>query len=304
MNMSDVPEGKSAEMPRADQLAAAIPDNIKAGLDTEKIENIVKAAIGNPEAMKADDYSKLILIDNLPSKYLRYPEGTKLYGRALDIRQLKKLANMTQTNATSIIDDIIRGTIKGITFDNILVSDKLYIILWLRANTYPESGYSVPFFCDQCNSMQTYDFKVDNIGINYIREDMAFEEPLELPGGDFITFKYPTIKDEERIKKFRESMKKSFEKYDSDTLALCMTVNEINGKSLSLIETYEYVSNIKIYSQIKGFVSEFDFGISDELTVTCNSCGGTAQVGLSFREDFFIPAYRFGKYSRNGIQNK
>lgn len=304
MNMSDVTEPKRSEVPRPDQLAAALPDNVKMGMDADKIEKIVKAAVGTPETMKADDYSKLILIDNLPSKYLRYPEGTKLYGRALDIKQLKKLANMTPANASGIIDDIIRGTIKGITFENILVSDKLYLILWLRANTYPESGYSVPFFCDQCNSLQSYDFKVDNIGINYIREDISFEEPLELPGGDFITFKYPTIKDEERVKKFRESMKKSFEKYDGDTLALCMTVNEINGKSLSLLETYEYISNIKIYSQIKGFASEFDFGISDELTVTCNSCGGTAQVGLSFREDFFIPSYRFGKYSRNGVPNK
>lgn len=304
MNMSDVHDEKKAETPRPEMLAAAIPANVKAGLDADKIESIVRAAVKGPDTMKADDYSKLILIENIPSKYLRYPEGTKLYGRAMDIKQLKKLANMTPANATGIIDDILRGTIKGIAFEDILVSDKLYLILWLRANTYPESGYSVPFFCNQCNSLQTYDFKVDNIGINYIREDMPFEEPLELPGGDFITFKYPTIKDEERIKKFRESMKKSFEKYDSDTLALCMTVNEINGKSLSLLETYEYVSNIKIYSQIKGFVSEFDFGISDELAVTCNSCGGTAQVGLSFREDFFIPAYRFGKYSRNGVSNK
>ena len=297
--MTDAPEEKKAE-----QLASAIPDHVKAGLDAEKINDIIKANVNTQEPMKQDDYSKLLFIDKLPSKYQRYPEGTKLYGKPLDIKQLKKLSTMTPLNATSVIDDILRGTIKGIDFDSILVSDKLYLILWLRANTYPESGYSVPFFCSQCNTMQTYDFKVENIDINFIREDMPFEDPVELPGGDFITFKYPTIKDERRIEKFKESVKKSFEKYDSDTLSLCATVNEINGKSLSLMETYNFISNTKIYSQIKGYINEFDFGISDTLNVTCNSCGGTAQMGLTFREDFFIPIYRFGKYSRNGIQNK
>lgn len=297
--MSDVNEPK-----REEQLAAAIPDHVKAGIDAEKIKDIIKANVNVQEPMKPEDYSKSLFIDNLPSKYLRYPEDTKIYGKPLNIRQLKKLSTMTPANATSTIDDILRGAIKGIDYDNILVSDKLYLILWLRANTYPESGYSVPFFCTPCNTMQTYDFKVENIDINYIREDMAFEEPVELTTGDFVTFRYPSIKDERRIEKFKESVKKSFEKYDNDTLSLCATVNEINGKQLSLMEVYNFISNTKIYSQIKGYINEFDFGISDTLNVKCNTCGGTAQVGLSFREDFFIPAYRFGKYSRNGIQNK
>jgi len=299
MNMSDVPEQR-----REEQLASAIPDHVKAGMDAERIKEIIKANVNVQEPMKQEDYSKLLFIDNLPSKYLRYPEGTKIYGKPLDIKQLKKLSTMTTANATSTIDDVLRGSIKGIDYDSILISDKLYLVLWLRANTYPESGYSVPFFCTACNTMQTYDFKVENIDINYIREDMPFEEPVELTTGDFITFKYPTIKDDRRIEKFKESVRKSFEKYDSDTLSLCTAINEINGKQLSLMDVYAFISNTKIYSQIKGYINEFDFGISDTLNVKCNACGGTAQVGLTFREDFFIPAYRFGKYSRNGIQNK
>lgn len=286
-----------------DFLKQAIPENIKKQVSAEDISAAIKTAVTKPQ-MAPEDFAKLLYIDNIPSKYLRYPEGTKLYGRPLDIKELKKLANITTMNVTTIIDDILRSTIKGVAFENILINDKLYLILWLRANTYPESGYSVPFVCPECNEEVTFDFKVDNIEINYIREDMIFEEPVELPNHDFIVFKYPTIKDEQRITNFRESVKKSYTKYDDDILSLTMSINTINGKSLPLMDVYNYISNVKIFSQIKGYINDFDFGISEWLNVKCNKCGGTAHAGISFRPDFIIPAYRFAKYSRNGIQNK
>lgn len=298
MNISDVDEPKKHE----ELLAAAIPGNITASMDEKTIQALIKSASNAP--MSHEDYSKHILIENLPSKYLRYAQGTKIYGRPLNIRELKKLANITPMNASTTIDDTLRGAIKGIAFDDILAGDKLYLILWLRANTYQESGYSVPFICPGCEGRATYDFKVENIEINYMRDDMNLEEPIEMPGGDFIVFKYPTIKDEMRIVNFKESVKKSLSTYDDDTLSLAIWINTVNGKSLSLMEVYSYISDVKLYSIVKGYVGEFEFGISEALTVKCNKCGGTAQVGLTFREDFIIPVYQSAKYSRNGIQNK
>ena len=40
----------------------------------------------------------------------------------------------------------------GIDTSSILVGDKLYLTLWLRANTYPQSGYSVGFECPSCGT--------------------------------------------------------------------------------------------------------------------------------------------------------
>ena len=297
--MSDVHETKK---PTEELLKAAIPDNIKKNVGAAEINELIKSS--KKMDMTSEDFSKFILIENLPSKYLRYPEATKLYGKPLDIKQLKKLANINVQNATSTIDDILRGALKGIEFDNILVNDKLYLTLWLRANTYPESGYSVPFICPDCNEQTSFDFKVENIGINYIRDDINFEEPFELSTGDFVVFKYPTVKDEQRIVNFKDSVRKSYTKYDDDTLALVMTIDTINGKKMSIMEEYNFISDVKVYSQIKGYITDFDFGISDVLSVKCNKCGGAAQVGLSFREDFVIPLYRSAKHSRNGIQDK
>lgn len=305
MMMSDVNESVPPKQkgPTTEMLKAAVPDNIKRTASAAEVNALIANAAKKPE-MTPNDFSKMIVIDNLPSRYLRYPQGTKLYGRPLEIKELKKLANINAANASTTIDDLLRAIIKGIAFEDILRDDKLYLILWLRANTYPESGFSVPFICPDCDREASFDFKVDNININYIREDMQFEEPVEMPNGDFIVFKYPTIKDEQRVENFKDSVRKSYMKYDDETLALTMSINTINGKTMPLLDMYNYISNVKVYSQIKGYTKEFDFGISELLTVKCNNCGGTAQAGLSFREDFVIPPYRFTKYSRNGVQNQ
>lgn len=289
---------------RKEALKNAIPDNVKKAVDADTINQLIQTAVDKPKQMTPDDYARHIYIDNLPSKYLKYPEGTKIYGRPMSLRELKKLSTITTNNASSVIDDVLRSTIKGIAFDDILLGDKLYLIFWLRANTYTESGFSVPFVCTECENETSYDFKVDNIGVNPIREDAVYEEPLELPNKDFIVFKYPTLKDEQRISRFKEAVRKSMTKYDDDTLTLAVNIDTINGKPLPLLDVYNYISDAKVYSQVKGYVNDFDFGINSVLTVKCNSCGGTAQAGLTFREDFFIPPYRFAKSARNGVQDK
>lgn len=298
MKVSNVDEIKKAET-----LAAAIPAFAKKDMDANTINEMIKKQ-SNKNAMEPDDYVKFLKIDNLPSKYLYYPEGTAIYGKPLIIPQLKKIANMTPLNASTTLDDIIRSAVRGIDINEILISDKLYIILWLRANTYPDSGYCVPFTCDSCDNISSFDFKVDDIDINYIRDDIKFESPLELSTKDFIICKYPRIKDETRIQKFKDSVKKSFEKYDEDILNLTMTIDTVNGKEMSVMEMYNFISDTKIYSQIKGYADDFNFGISSILNVKCNKCGGTIPTGLSFREDFVIPSYKFTQSSRNGISNK
>lgn len=284
----------------ADALKEAVPENVKQTMSAEELNALIaKEAAKTPpkNAMAPDEFASHTFIEKLPSKYLKYPEGTKLYGRPLNIRELKKLSSLTMDNATTVIDDVLKSSIKGIAFEDILISDKLYLILWLRANTYPESGYSVPFICSECENESTYDFKVDDIDINYIKEDEKFEDPVEMTNKDFIVFKYPTVKDEQRKFRFRESLKKSFAKYDDDTMSMAITIDTVNGKPMSMMAACDYISNIKIYSQIKGHIKAFDFGISNQLTVKCNHCGGTAQAGLTFREDFFIPVYRAEKHS-------
>jgi hypothetical protein len=69
-------------------------------------------------------------INGLPSNYLLYPKGTQILGRPLKVLEVKKLSSINEENADFIINDILKRTIKGINIDNLLVADKLFIILW------------------------------------------------------------------------------------------------------------------------------------------------------------------------------
>ena len=306
MNMIDVNE-TAQPTNRQEALKSAIPDHVKRNADAEEINQMIQketAKHTSAPSITPDELSKFLQITNLPSKYLRYPEGSILYGKPLDVPQLKKMSTMTPDTASTIIDDILKSATRGIPIEEIMISDKLYILLWLRANTYPESGYSIPFVCSSCEKQSTYDFKVDDIDINYIRDDINFEEPLELSTGDFVVFKYPRVKDEIRIQRFKDSVRKAYSKYDDDTLSMVTAINSVNGKNMTVMETHDFLNNTKIYSQIKGYISDFNFGISSVLNVKCNSCGGQTQTGITFREEFTIPSYQFAKSSRNGVSNK
>jgi hypothetical protein len=300
MKMTDVDTKvvKKPVSPKKD-LSDVIPSHIQQHVNAEQINDLISKNVN--QKMSQSDYSNMMFIDNLPSKYLKYPEGTKIYGRPFNIDELIKLSNINEITALTIIDDMIRATVKGINVNDILIGDKIYILLWLRANTYPESGYSVPFTCGKCQNESTYDFKVDNMDINYIREDFNVEDPVELPNKDFLVFKYLTIGDEERIRKFKQSMTKSFTKYNDDILLMAAAISTINGEKKSLVEIYDYIKDPKIYSQVKGYLNNFDFGVSNILNVKCNKCGGTAPVGITFQSDFFLPNYQFDQFTRNDV---
>src|SRR5271157_2860124 len=116
MNMTDVSGDLTPQKPgrpRKSDLAAAIPPSIANKVSADQINQLIAKNVNQPTAMKPDDYAGMMPILDLPSKYTRYPEGTRIYGRPFNIRELIKLANLNENNALIIIDDLLRcGTIK------------------------------------------------------------------------------------------------------------------------------------------------------------------------------------------------
>ena len=46
-------------------------------------------------------------------------------------------------------------------------------------------------------------------------------------------------------------------------------------------------------SVLESFIETLDMGVSNALSVKCGNCGGSAQTGVTFQRDFFIPKYKF-----------
>lgn len=233
-------------------------------------------------------------ITDLPSKFKLYPEGTKILGRKLNVIEVKKLGLMNDITSDFVITEILKSTIKGIDINKIYQADKLYLLLWLRANTFNEPGYSIDYHCIHCDKDSTYDFTLNKLDVKYLDEEFFKNNEIKLKSGDTLRLNFLTVKDEEIIDKFKIEFAKM--NLNDDILELAQQIKLINGENIPLINKYEYLTKLDVteYLKIEAIMKKYDFGIRPFINVKCPLCGGDSPVGITFRKSFLVPEYRIG----------
>ena len=238
-------------------------------------------------------------IDGLPTDGQFYPEGTEIRARTMKVTEVKMLSNMDETNANDLINDILRRTVRGIEIEDLFTADKLYIIFWLRANTYKDSGYEVTFDCPLCKKKSaTYNFELDVLKIQKYSDEQykKFTSEITLSSGNKITLKLLTVQDENDNQKFLKQNENSMMDFDTEIISLCRMIASINGdKKMGMLEKYRFVTeelNPQDYAYIESFVQDCGIGIEPSVDVKCNACGGSTESVLPFRPDFFLPKIR------------
>lgn len=272
-----------------------------AGIKMEKddVESTVEksqVAVKQPlQAVPVDAMMGYFPINDLPSKYKLYPEGTMIHGRPLKVLEVKQLSQMGENNSNVIINGILKSATRGIKVEDILLADKIYILFWLRANTYKDSGYKVNFKCLKCEKDSTYSFTLDALQITYIMDDYVDGTPFELPiSKDKIIWRYQTIKDVTEVESFKSKVQGNrLEEYDDDILELASHIT-INEKVMSLKQKYDYLIALDAgdYARIETEDTANEIGVSTVINVKCGECGEMSYAGLSFRPEFFVPKYK------------
>ena len=262
-------------------------------VDNEKKE--VKQEKVIDKEIKKDNFWQ---IKDLPSKFKLYPVDTIIKGRLLKVLDIKLLSTIDEDNFNDIINDVLKRNIIGIDINELTVPDKMYIIFWLRANSYKESGYEINFDCIKCKKPATYNFSLDCLNVLYIKDGFNVNKTITLPMcGDKLSFTYLRIKDELNVEKFINKYETNIVKYNKDILNIATVMTTVNGEEKVLQEKYDYLVDLKEpadYGYIEAYLKHIDIGISPILNVTCNNCGGSALSRVTFRGDFFTPSYNFG----------
>jgi hypothetical protein len=237
-------------------------------------------------------------IDDIPTKYKLYPDGTQIMARPLKVIEIKKLTSITDENADKVVNDILRKSIRGIDVNDIYSVDKMYLLLWLRANSFRDNRYVVGFDCELCSKETSYHFDINNVDVDYLSDDYNPTEILTLSNSDEIKVKLLQIKDELALSsfdmKYRSVFEKSGEKVDDELLAISFMIDTINGIKLDAIKLYNYLLDMNPgdFALLTTKLSDNNVGIKSYMNVTCTECGGESQVGLTFHPDFFLPNYR------------
>lgn len=245
----------------------------------------------------ASNNSNYYKITGLPSDGLLYPKGTEICGRPLKVTEIKKLSAIGEGNSEFIIQDILKKTIIGIEIDNIYMADRLFLLLWLRYNSFKDSNFKVDFECTKCESDSTFHFNVnEDIEVQQLSPDYSPDKIIELCiSKKRIKLKYLTIGEHNKLTNFKEKNKKSLMGFDDELLGLAEMITEVDGDELSLIEKYNFVERLdsQDYVMLTNYIDKYGMGIKPYMNVTCDKCGGKSLMAVTFHRSFMLPTYNF-----------
>ena len=288
----------------SDEALIRAVQNIKEGKGIRVDENgqTIANKLVEPEPMvqtrqtveTGDNSSNYWKIDGMPSKGKFYPSGSQIVGRPLKVLEIKKISSMNEENGDFILNDIIKRTIKGINHEDIYVADKLFFIFWLRANSYRDSAYVVPFTCNKCDKKTDYHFEVNNLEVKQVSDKFSPKVEYRV-GNESITYDYLRIKDEMYIDRFKELNTEAMGNIDNEFLSMAQMIKTIGGKEPTLLQKYYWLIELDpgSFTYLKTLIEKNGMGIKPYVNVSCKECGGTAVAAVSFREEFLFPEAKF-----------
>ncbi len=270
-------------------------DNNKKPENNDQIIDSIK----QKEEILKDNYVPLL---NIPSKFLHYKEGTRIFGKPMNVKDIKSLASMDESNYKTIINQVLARNIKGIDINNILKFDKYFFIFFLRANTYRDAGYEIDYFCDKCKKNSHYDFTINALNIEYCKEDSIFD--ITLPTCKTkLKLRYETIGDEVKLDEFIRIAGGNIKDLDLSDMELANQIELINGEDKAIGVKYDFVQKLTPVD-FAALITQLDlisFGVVEVIETECQNfvdagkkkkCGGKMAQPISFRPEFFIPKIR------------
>lgn len=242
-----------------------------------------------------------------------YTERIELPSRGIlyeDIPAEIVIRNITTTEEKMIfgssnlksLDDVMNSCIKepeGLDVDELLTSDKHFILIQLRILTYG-SDYNVKNTCEHCGETDTYIVNLlEDMPIDELDED--FEEPfeIELPmSGDTVGLKLLRGNDLEKVnRKAKRIKKRSIGDTGNLTYLLrkAQSIVTVNGEELPSGKKQKYVEGLhgRDSAYISSALESIRVGYDNLIFKNCKHCGGEMEFSLPMNREFFRPKFRF-----------
>ena len=242
--------------------------------------------------------SNFLPVEGIPTDYKLYPEGTTIYARPLTVKEVRFISTMNESNYSFVINEILKATVKGIEIDELYSADKLYILFWLRANSYKNEGYNSEYSCVHCGTKNSYLFTMDKLNVITLEgKDFDPNKPIKLLNSDdVVTISFPKIKDENKVLHMLKQSKNTTIALDEEILSLASMVTSINEQAMSLKYVYDYINNMNVedYAFLKSYIEDNEIGVSSVVKTNCKneSCQEENLIEVRFQPEFFLPKYQ------------
>ena len=263
--------------------------------------NVVKPLV----TMSNDNPSEnFVSLNGLPSGGLFYQ--TPIYGQPLKLEDIIQVQTMDKRNYPEKFNEVFARRIKPIQPEAILYADELYIALWLRANSFPESRHRVGgFTCSKC------EFKMNDPEYSIGFEQIEFVNNKE-PEVLFESYKQTGFIDTELSTGRKISVNLRRRYHDLQVYQLLNAEYYSKGK----VPNNEYITLLKLSSlvdfevpmglkqksnMVKNFepkesiefiklLNKYSYSTDPVIHHTCPKCGeDTPLKGFPFRFEQYIP---------------
>lgn len=259
-------------------------DVIKNGLDFTK---------PTQQNAEGDDF---IEIKGLPSGNAFYKNSLgmpiKLRGQPLKVKDILSLNVAKSSGEFEIIDNIIQRRIKGVSVNDLLEMDRLYIMAWLREQSFIRTPLKVNYFkCSECGH-QNRDVTISiKDFIIYSLQSGTKDPKFDLPvSQQRVELKYERHGDVKRVINYIKENESFREITDSDAY-LFRIASMLKGKSIeSGIEFLEKLCP-EDFAAINTVVNSMETGITNIAKVKCGKeeCQHENLIRIPFSGDFYLP---------------
>jgi hypothetical protein len=243
---------------------------------------------------KVSQYEKEV---DLPSRGLFY--AGKMPGGRVTIKPISVMEEkylVAARNRLAAADKILERCIIGacVTLPQMLMTDKFYLLLNLRAITYgPTYGFKLE--CKSCGAEFKHSIELPQGLVVRSATDQAVEPfDVKLPfSGDTVSLRFLRGYDETEIEAYGRQLPATKEDEGDVTYAyrLSRHIVKINGEELDPVQRLSYIESAHGGDSlaIRSALDDRQTGADLELTATCTvaSCRKTNTYQLPFTAEFF-----------------
>lgn len=191
----------------------------------------------------------------------------------------EKQLSVAIKNRQNPINIILSKCVKGVDINNLLILDKLYLLLKIREISYGHK-YPAEVTCSHCGHKSEIEVDLSKIMVNYMPED--FEDPREITLPTLnkkVVLRFPRISDEksiETIKSTYDNLYRFILKFDGNDNPVFIN-KALNHQKMP-------ISDIKI---ILREITRDDLGLVPKFMLQCENCGEESVLEVPITEDFF-----------------
>lgn len=240
---------------------------------------------------------------DLPSRGIVYdgklPEG-KLQLRPMTTAEEAILYNAAGSG-TDKIAQIINSCVltKGMETDDLLLTDRLYILIMLRTRSYG-GDYEFPIRCASCGAQTKTRINIAQ-DLEIVQMSDGVIEPFEvtLPTSKKrVLMRFLRGKDESRIAKYSKRIRlQSSDPGDpSHIYRLALQITAIDGQEVKIIDAENFVRDLDISdsNEMRLATDELEKGVDTRVYPECRACGYINEMEMPFSVEFFRPSTRRG----------